>query len=161
MKSGKTAPRFPPRKRREGRLCKRAGGCEGYPEGTNCSGVRRWVLPAHILPTHTRSQTHIHTHAHRPGPKCTNNPANCTPHPPITTNSPPPPTTPEDPIWNQSTATTLVPSLPCCGPARVYFTELETWDDCALDTKTDRTSQCLEVKMRVKAVSCLGIFVFF
>lgn len=34
------------------------GGCRGYPEGTNCSGVRRGVLPAHILPTHQEPDTH-------------------------------------------------------------------------------------------------------
>lgn len=45
--------------RREGSLWnRRAGGCRGYPEGTNCSGVRRGVLPAHILPTHQEPDTH-------------------------------------------------------------------------------------------------------
>lgn len=45
--------------RREGSLWnRRAGGCRGYPEGTNCSGVRQGVLPAHILPTHQEPDTH-------------------------------------------------------------------------------------------------------
>lgn len=70
-------------------------GCEGYPEGTNCSGVRRGLLPAHILPTHTGSQTRTHTCTHtlRPGPKCVNNPANCTP----TTTTTHPRSTPHNP----------------------------------------------------------------
>lgn len=117
----------------------------------------------HTSCQHTPGARHTYTHMHTGlalSVRTTLPTVPPPPSPPIHPH-PPPPTTPEDPIWNQSTATTLVPSLPCCGPARVYFTELETWDDCALDTKTDRTSQCLEVKMHVKAVSCLGIFAFF
>lgn len=50
-----------------------------------------------------------------------------------------------------------VPSLPCCRPA---FTASEKKDDCARRTKTDRTSRRSGVRMRFKAVTCLGIFVF-
>lgn len=66
-KAGRRHPGLLPGREKEegGQLVEQEStGCKGYTEGTNCSGVRRGVLPAHILPTHTRSQTH--THAHTP-----------------------------------------------------------------------------------------------
>lgn len=122
---------------------KESRGCKGYPEGANCSGVRLGCCQdtsCQHTPGARHTHTETHTHTLRPGPKCVNNPANFTP-PQTTTIHPP--TTPEDPIWNQSTATTPVPGSPCCRPRSCLFHRArDTRADLVLVTKTDRTSQC-------------------
>lgn len=127
-KVGRKAPRSPPRKRREGRLCKKAGVggwvvggvCEGYPEGTNCSGVRCECCQ-HTSCQHTPGARHTYTHMHTGlALSIRTNPANCS-SPTITIDSPSTPETPEEPIWNQSAATAPVPNLPCCRPGSCIF----------------------------------------
>lgn len=74
------------RKKRGSRLCTRAGGREGYPEGTNWSGRRQCCQ--HKSSQHKPGARL--THVLRPGPKFMHNPANFR----STTHSPSPPLPP-------------------------------------------------------------------
>lgn len=79
--------------------------CGDYPEGTNCSGVRQGdAASSHPFNAHqepdTNSGPDLRVCVCQPRQLCT------TTHPPRHT------TTPEDPIWNQSTASTGVPVSP-------------------------------------------------
>lgn len=114
--NGKKTPRPHLRKRGEegGQVVeKESRGCKGYPEGTDCSGVRRGCCQ------HTPGARRTHAHMRPgPGPKCVNGPANCTPTTHATSHLP---TAPKGPIWNQSTAANPVPSWPCCRPCPCWF----------------------------------------
>lgn len=86
MKSGKKGAQAssPGRKQEEGGQVVELEnkGCDGYTEGTNCSGVRQGCCQ-HTSCQHTPGARHTHrcTHTPRPGPKCVNNPAKLYHHP--------------------------------------------------------------------------------
>lgn len=138
-----TAP--PKREGGGGRLqSRRAGGYERYPEGTNCSGVRRGVVPARILPTHTRSQKHTHAHTHIPPGLAISVwrtlPTVPPPLPP-TPNHPHPhnPSRPNlESVYSDNSGAkfALLPAL------LLYVSLSETRVDWALDMKNDYTSHC-------------------
>ena len=136
MKSGDEAPRPLPRKRGGGggrEVVRESRGCEGYPEGTNCSGVRRGCCQ-HTSCQHTPGarHTHTHMHAHTP-PGLALSVRTTLPTVPPLPPSPPIHPHPPQPLKTQS-GISLQRQLwcqarPAAGPARVYFTKLETRDD--------------------------------
>ncbi|AWP00858.1 Hypothetical protein SMAX5B_012899 [Scophthalmus maximus] len=94
------------RRRKEVRLKSRGAGCvKDIQRGADCSGVRRGCCQ-HASCQHTPGARHTRTLRARPEGVCAN-PANCA----TTTHPPAPATTPEDPIWNQSTTTAPVPAV--------------------------------------------------
>ena len=136
MKSGDEAPRPLPRKRGGGggrEVVQESRGCEGYPEGTNCSGVRRGCCQ-HTSCQHTPGARHTHTHMHAHTPPGLALSVRTT----LPTVPPLPPSPPIHPHPPQPLKTHSGISLqrqlgcqarPAAGPACVYFTKLETRDD--------------------------------